>query len=493
MTRRKRSRLLLAMAAMLFGALLLSPFLGKANPEAGWSASELPAPSRYVPQGMQPGATPLPYILYLPLVMRKFPLQTLFGAELDQLTAGGGLDQMAAADILWTRRNAVLWSAVESTEGARNWSALTGLESELQNASSKGMRVILVVRSTPQWARKVGGSGSTCGPVSQGKLAAFASFMGELVARYSVPPYNVRYWELWNEPDVDSSFFPGDNIYGCWGDAADDYYGGGHYANMLKEVYPAIKSADPAAQVLVGGLLLDCDPANTSICKDGREKPARFLEGILRVGGAAYFDGVSFHGYDYYSGTLGSYLNPNWQSAWNTTGPVGIAKAHFLQGVLSAYGVTGKYLMNTETAILCSSCAGDATFEATKAYYLAQSYGSAMAEGWRADIWYSVLGWRNSGLLNSDLSPRPAYEAFHASRSELQDARLLREITEYKGVKGYVFDRGDRQVWLMWSLDGADHAVILPFAPYAALDVFGSSLAASSTMTVTLAPVYVER
>jgi hypothetical protein len=39
-------------------------------------------------------------------------------------------------------------------------------------------------------------------------------------------------------------------------------FGGEYYGNMLKIVYPAIKSADPQAQVLVGGLLLDCDPVN---------------------------------------------------------------------------------------------------------------------------------------------------------------------------------------------------------------------------------------
>jgi hypothetical protein len=51
---------------------------------------------------------------------------------------------------------------------------------------------------------------------------------------------------------------------------------------------------------------LDCDPANTSICKAGREKPALFLEGILHPNGqndgVQYFDGVSFHGYDYWMG-----------------------------------------------------------------------------------------------------------------------------------------------------------------------------------------------
>ncbi len=438
---------------------------------------------------------PMTYTVYLPLLARKFPVQPVFGVQMAGVTEGGGLTRIADAPSTWVGGIGIVWSQVEANEGDRNWSVLGSVEQEMLNAADRGLLPVVNVRYTPGWAQMY--PSYTCGPIAIDKLGAFARFMHDLVARYSVAPYNVRYWEIWNEPDVDPSLVPADSPFGCWGNASDDYYGGGHYGNMLKEVYPAIKAADPQAQVLVGGLLLDCDPANTSICKAGKEKTALFLEGILHHNGqndgGQYFDGVSFHGYDYYQGFMGSYYNPNWQSTWNTTGPVGIAKAHFLEGVLSAHGVTGKFLMNNEAAILCASCNSDATFEATKAYYVAQAYATAIAEGWRANIWYSALGWRNSGLLNPDLSPKPAYEAFRAARSELQDARLVREITEYAAVKGYAFDRGDRQVWVMWSLDGAEHVVTLPFTPYAVFDVVGGSLAVSSTMTVTLSPVYVER
>jgi hypothetical protein len=83
--------------------------------------------------------------------------------------------------------------------------------------------------------------------------------MHDLVARYSVPPYNVKYWELWNEPDVDpalAGLIGGDIPFGCWGDSTDPYYGGGYYAEMLKAVYPRIKAADPQAQVARGRIAL---------------------------------------------------------------------------------------------------------------------------------------------------------------------------------------------------------------------------------------------
>src|SRR5512145_713220 len=114
------------------------------------------------------------------------------------------------------------------------------------------MKMIAIIGSTPTWALK---SGYTCGAVSQAALEEFGDFVFDAVQRYSAPPYNVKYWELWNEPDVV-------NYLGCWGDEADPYYGGSYYAEMLKVAYPKIKAADPEAQVLTGGLLLDCDPVN---------------------------------------------------------------------------------------------------------------------------------------------------------------------------------------------------------------------------------------
>jgi hypothetical protein len=403
---------------------------------------------------------------------------------------------MAAANASWTRPMGVSWSSVEPTQGHYDWSVLAGLESELKNASSRNLQVVLLVHSTPEWARKYAGTGPSCGPMAADKISAFGDFMHEMVVRYSVAPYNVKYWELWNEPDLSAS--SSDDVYGCWGDQSDAYFGGGYYAEMLKAAYPQIKSADPQAKVLIGGLLLDCDPRPGGGCAaTGHDSnPSKFLEGILRHNGlndgGNYFDGANFHAYDYYYGQSGKYGNPNWQSAWNTTGPVLVAKTQFIESLLSQYGVSGKFLVNTEAAILCDACSNDPVFEATKAYYITQAYAVAITEGLRANIWYSVLGWRDSNLLNSDLSPRPAYTAFQFARSELRNATWVRDVTEYPGVKGYEFQRGDRRIWVLWSLDGTTHSISLPGAPLAAWDALGNAITPAVLMNVDLNPVYLE-
>jgi hypothetical protein len=418
---------------------------------------------------------------------------TIFGVGMDSYKSNSGFEQISQTGIDWVRTDALVsWAAVESVEGTYDWNVLATLAQGWQTASSRGIEPIVNVRVTPDWAQLY--PGHSCGPMKQEYFDEFGTFIHDLVARYSVAPYNVKYWEIWNEEDIDRNLVDPNSWWGCWGDPKDTYYGGGYYAEMLKAVYPQIKAADPQAKVLIGGLLMDCDPRPGGGCAivGHNPKPAMFLEGILRNNGGSYFDGVSFHAYDYYQGHLGQYSNANWQTAWNTTGPVGLAKAQFIMSLLSKYGISGKFLMNTESALICGECSNDSTFETTKAYYVAQAYGAAIAQRLHANLWFSLLGWNNSGLLNSDLSPLPAYTAFEFGRNELRDAAYVRKITPFAGVKGYEYNRGDRYIWVLWSLDGNTHSINLCDVPVAAWDALGNPVSRSAYMNVSLNPLYLE-
>jgi len=140
------------------------------------------------------------------------------------------------------------------------------------------------------------------------------------------------------------------------------------------------------------------------------------LEGALENEGGDYFDGVSFHAYDYYLNALGYYGNDNWRSSWRSTGPSLIAKGKFIRDILREYGYTDKFLMNSEGAILCGSSGGEdfcktGEFQQTKANYVTQIYAAAKAEGLLANVWYSIRGWRGSGLVQNNDNLFPAYTA----------------------------------------------------------------------------------
>jgi hypothetical protein len=446
---------------------------------------------------LSPTATPLPVEPAIELPLDVSPLGRISGIEINPGQEALELPWVQQAGAAWVRVNALRWSDVEQVEGQRDWSTIKPLEDLMISTAEQSLQTIMIVRSTPVWARKA--PGSACGPIRADKFQAFADFMTELVARYSVPPYNVRYWEIWNEPDIDPSSVKSDSIYGCWGDRADLFNGGQFYGNLLKAIYPQVKSANPDIKIVAGGLLLDCDPIhppewplNSGQIKDCTS--SRFLEGALESGAGESFDAISFHAYDYYGEKLGAYGNLNWNSTWKTTGPVVIAKVEYLRGLLERFGLK-KELLNTENAMICGSsqaiCATE-EYELTKAYYAAVSLGAARMIELNANVWYSMTGWRSSGLFDARFQPLPVYESYRFSIQELDQAAFGRIVDDYPGLSGYEFEREGTRIWLIWSLGDSGKTIRLPELPDAVYDVFGTSQPPVRELTVTLAPIYLE-
>lgn len=486
--------------ATAFPGTLSSPSVEVATSELTKVPSVTPELTVIVNETVTPTqeATPSPTVA-LPTPTPAPPNLPLAGVEIHKLT---DIDLVKAAGAHWVRRNGLLWGKVEAEQGQRNWAAVADLDEQLQKIASEGMQAILIIRMTPTWAQQI--PGVECGQIKPESLVAFASFVHDAVLRYMVAPYFVKYWELWNEPDVDPSLNPNNAPFGCWGDKNDtNYYGGPAFAEMLKVVYPEIKRADPQAQVLVGGLLLDCDPVSPPETSPGSGQykdctSARFLEGILESGGGDYFDGVSFHAYDFYYGALGHYQNGNWHSSWDTTGPVAIAKVHYLRSLLASYGHPEKFLMNTENALLCSGGGSGpdcptTEFSDTKAYYLVQAFTTARAEGFIANIWYDLYGWRGSGLMDpNNNQPLPAYLALSFNIQELEGSAFWGELTNYPGVRGYEFHSSEKVIWVVWSADGETHTVKLPELPGAIFDYAGTSVPVTQDLPITLTPMYIE-
>jgi hypothetical protein len=438
--------------------------------------------------------------LTLPLIYKAL-MPNVFGVETTDFTTTDGVVTMIKGGATWVRYNYILWSDLQPDENlSPDWSRLATLKQQLEELSKQQVKVILVVRNTPGWAQKY--QDSICGPIAENKLPAFAQFMHDLVMQLSASPYDVMYWEIGNEPDAPVRFVTNpDDTYGCWGEPGQSDYGGGYYGQMLKQVYPAIKMADPQAQVLIGGLLLDCDPDHPIYDSQGHLKDctsSRFLEGILVNGGGDYFDVASYHAYDYFN-DLGDYQNPNWIATSYTTGPSSFVKDQFIRSVLAEHGFTNKVLINTETALVCTNpaCAENNSvvkinFETTKAYYVAVDYAFAIVNGISTRIWYDIDGtWRNAGLLYNR-NPLPAYYAFKIASAELGKAKYSNVLSQYPGIKGYQFTRNNWVIWFLWSIDGKSHTLTLPRPPVFAIDSLGNAVPLSQSMTIDINPRYVE-
>jgi hypothetical protein len=366
---------------------------------------------------------------YFPLAIHdNLRAMNVFGVE-TRLPPDDALGKLIETDTYWVHGIWAHWDAIEPTKGGGYlWSTMANEEERLKIASLNELTPIVTIRRAPSWAQ-VNPPNQYCGRILPSELDEFASYVSALVTRYSAPPYNVNYWELWNEPDVTPSDAMAGGWQGCWGDSADSAgYGGINYASMLMQVYPAIKAVDPNAKVLIGGLLLDCDP----IAYPGFCFASNFLNGILAAGGGPYFDGIGFNSYDYYLDSLGSYSNLNWFSSWNDTGPVIAAKADFLRSVLSSHSVTGKFLIGLESGLLCDTSWGhtcESDFETTKAYYLAKAYAMTIGENVIGNNWYghefsfqTATNTRNSALLDINRDPLPAYHTYQFASGFLNGA-----------------------------------------------------------------------
>jgi hypothetical protein len=448
--------------------------------------------------------------VYFPLILTSANPQQQFGVELNTISPYQ-MDMADDVNTYWLRNAAISWELIEpnertGTDPIYNWSSVD--EWAFQEASIRGIQVIATVKYTPSWAQKH--PGVSCGPIAEDSLDEFAQFMVALVERYGVPPYNVKHWEIGNEPDVDHILVADNSIYGCWGDNADPYYGGGYYGKMLNAVYQPMKVVDPDAMIHIGGLLLDCDPTDPPPEKNCN--PGNFLEGILRgpdddpeyIAGNN-FDIVSFHGYAYYDESLAF---DETYPTWDQRGGVVLGKADFLREVMGKYGVD-KPLLHSEASLLChegnSYCdpPGPDFYEA-QADYVVWVHVRNIAADIDADIdilgtiWYTLNGpgWRSTGLLDGNQDPRPAYNSFQFMAEELRNASFIELAYEHPQqcphLRAYKFSKGGKQIWVMWTADESQCPITLPGETTKVFNKYGEDITPLDRQITVKSPIYVE-
>lgn len=413
-----------------------------------------------------------------------------FGVEINRGSVARTISLAREANIAWARYNGILWTEVETTRGARNWSVLLSVENELRILAEQGITPVVIVRTVPTWAQRI--PGVMCGPIAPQALDDFASFMHDLVARYSVAPYHVRYWELWNEPDVAPPLVAETMPYGCWGNTSDPYYGGGDFAAMLKRVYPAIKQADPQAQVVLGGLSLDCDPTNPPAGKDCT--PGNFFEGVLQHGGGQAFDILAYHSYVYW-GT--SNQDPERTEAnWQHRGGALLGRLDFLRTMMQKYAINKPIVLN-EGGLLCwqsDPACFDGGFLESQAIYLVRYYARARANGLLGAAWYTLndSGWNESGLMGRGGAVRPAYHTLKFMANLLKNADYIGTIAT-GALEGYVFHVATRRYQVYWTNDGSRADLSLPPFTRVVYNMYGHGITpGGSSVMVGNAPIFLE-
>jgi hypothetical protein len=174
----------------------------------------------------------------------------------------------------------VYWSTAEPADGNYAWGDVDNI---VNNARDNGLNVLIRISRTPTWARDPQCTAvDTCPPANAADLGSFSAALAAHVR--SLTPYGVAY-EIWNEPNI-SSEWGGDNM--CPEPE--------RYADMLKAVYPAIKSSDASALVLGGAVTTVGQRLRPNECA---LDDITFLERMYNAGAKPYFDILADHPYGF--------------------------------------------------------------------------------------------------------------------------------------------------------------------------------------------------
>jgi hypothetical protein len=177
------------------------------------------------------------------------------GVNLNTLEPSG-IAQVKALGAHWVRVFAT-WPDLEPSPGVHSDFWLPRYE-RMFATLPRGTRVIIDFVGTPSWEND--SAVPNAPPANPADYAAALHYVAERWAGH------VAAYEIWNEEDAT----------GWWAGAPEP----AAYTRLLQAAYPAVKSADPAAKVVLGGLT-------------GNDY--NFLEGVYQAGGKGYFDAVGVH------------------------------------------------------------------------------------------------------------------------------------------------------------------------------------------------------
>ena len=180
-----------------------------------------------------------------------------------------------------TVRSQIYWGTVEPTPGARNWQVVDAL---VTDASRAGVKLLPFLYGTPPWASQNAAAPPIYSPAAR---TAWTTFVADLARRYGTSgtfwaahPELLRtpidIWQVWNEV----------NFHYFWGSQPSAR----GYADLVKLTRAGLRAGDPAAKVLLAGIV----PYKTAGAGD--VPGDNYLRRLFRVKGMGkQFDAVGIH------------------------------------------------------------------------------------------------------------------------------------------------------------------------------------------------------
>jgi len=320
----------------------------------------------------------------------------------------------------------IYWSQCEPRDGEWNWERSDG---GVAAYAAQGVGAFGLIMNTPRWAKAHGPKSENPFP----RLDAWRDFITHLARHYCG---RIRYWEVWNEPDI--GFFKG---------TADEY------RQMLRVAHEAFKTVDPDMQVMTGGFV--------SLVHHGRKEG--MIEAVIREDHAS-FDLLAYHTHGPFKGHFQAELDDR--------------LLPYMRKVLDE----PKWLFFTETGMDCRRG------EEHQARTLVKKVVFAWSRGAVAYTWFNLhdmvraegprqmgqtyglytpyrqvdpkRGSRPENIDYSNAWPKASYAAYNTLTSVLDGATYVKPLPSGEGGWAFVFRRGNRHIVVAWR-EGEGGAPIL--------------------------------
>lgn len=364
-------------------------------------------------------------------------------------------DLAVAAGFLYFRTS-VSWGSIEPEASAGGGHTYYWPDSrfDVYRNDPRLIPIVFVLAPNPDWATPNGQR--TCGPIDPNHLGDFQEFVYQLVLRYKDVTH---YWGFYNEEDLWTSS-SADAAGGCWGGNGDKF------AEMLGVAWKAAHDADPDAQVIFGA------PAYEPVWDGGANWDRFFFRDAFK-----YMQDNSPPGDDYVDIIMANqytHRRDDWDGGTSTLPTSQDIAAKFQQAVSdasfssslpdaysiarwqAAYGLD-KPMAASEVGLQVSvGCSSVSVCEELQARQAVHVNVRALAASLRFATWYTLVDKSsdpfNYGLLQSDLSPRPAYTAYQVMTQQLGgsafDQQLVVSGKPY--IQAYRFDRNGRKKLVLW-------------------------------------------
>ncbi len=427
-----------------------------ATPVPAATATPIPPSPTPPPATATPVPTATPVAL-APISLPRFAVDPVDQSSTQAVTAlqAGGVQVV---------RLYVAWSQIQPTNVAPPAYRWATYDAALGRLGAAGIQIIVSIQGCPSWA-----CSDAAGPMDRAPASRMADLVAAMATRYSRPPYNVHFWEFFNEPD---SANPPDHqtSWGLHGDM---------YAAMLRATVPGLRAIDPQARVLIGGLayewFMDEQPPGPF--------NRNFLRDVVAAGGAAYFDYLNFHYYP---------QNPHFPSVAD--------KAAALRTLEQSLGID-KPIVCTEVGLTSSSDprwrapGWPPNSEAVQSRFLVRTFVEGFAGGIGMMTWFTLHDWDSTnpglqiflqtGLTRRDWSHKPALSAYRTLVNRLGNRPFARSLgladLGTDTLTGAAFGRSGDEVWVIWSkTDAAAVPTLSQGTPTAAYDLYGAPIAHDS-------------